>query len=52
MAETFIELAGGVDKFIAKARSAFVEKKYNLSAKRLCFPTPSLQNPRARRRGS
>jgi hypothetical protein len=52
MGETFIERAGGVDKFIAKARSAFVEKKYNLSAKLLCFPTPSLENPRARRRSS
>jgi hypothetical protein len=43
MAETFIELAGGVDKFIAKPRSAFVEKKYNLSAKLLCSAwAPSL----------
>ena len=35
--ETFIELAGGVDKFIAKAKSAFAEKKYNLSAKLLSY---------------
>ena len=37
MGETFIELAGGVDKFIAKAKSAFAEKKYNLSAKLLSY---------------
>jgi len=37
MGETFIELAGGVDKFITKAKSAFAEKKYNLSAKLLSY---------------
>ncbi len=37
MGETFIELAGGVDKFIAKAKSAFAEKNYNLSAKLLSY---------------
>ncbi len=37
MGETFIELSGGIDKFIAKAKSAFAEKKYNLSAKLLSY---------------
>jgi alkyl sulfatase BDS1-like metallo-beta-lactamase superfamily hydrolase len=35
--ETFIELAGGMDKLDARARSAFAEKKYNLSAKLLSY---------------
>jgi alkyl sulfatase BDS1-like metallo-beta-lactamase superfamily hydrolase len=37
MGETIIELAGGMDPFIAKAKSAFAEKKYNLSAKLLSY---------------
>jgi len=37
MGETIIELAGGMDQLIAKARSAFAEKKYNLSAKLLSY---------------
>ncbi len=37
MGETFIELSGGVDQLIAKAKSAFAEKKYNLSAKLLSY---------------
>jgi alkyl sulfatase BDS1-like metallo-beta-lactamase superfamily hydrolase len=37
MGETMVELAGGMDKLIAKARSAFAEKKYNLSAKLMSY---------------
>ncbi len=37
MGETFIELAGGTDQVIAKAASAFAEKKYNLTAKLLSY---------------
>ncbi len=37
MGETIIELAGGIDPLIAKAKSAFAEQKYNLSAKLLSY---------------
>ncbi len=37
MGETIIELAGGVDQVITKAKSAFTEKRYNLSAKLLSY---------------
>jgi alkyl sulfatase BDS1-like metallo-beta-lactamase superfamily hydrolase len=37
MGETFIKLSGGVDQLIAEAKSAFAEKKYNLSAKLLSY---------------
>jgi len=37
MGDTFIELSGGMDKLNAKAKSAFAEKKYNLSAKLLSY---------------
>jgi alkyl sulfatase BDS1-like metallo-beta-lactamase superfamily hydrolase len=37
MGETIVEFAGGMDKLIAKAKSAFAEKKYNLSAKLLSY---------------
>ncbi len=37
MGETIIELAGGIDPLITKAKSAFAEKKYNLSAKLLSY---------------
>lgn len=37
LGETFIELAGGIDKLIASAQKAFGEKKYNLTAKLLSY---------------
>ncbi|PQJ27275.1 alkyl sulfatase dimerization domain-containing protein [Rubritalea profundi] len=37
MGETIIKLSGGVDQLIAEAKSAFAEKKYNLSAKLLFY---------------
>jgi alkyl sulfatase BDS1-like metallo-beta-lactamase superfamily hydrolase len=37
MGETIIKLAGGIDQLIAEAKSAFAEKKYNLSAKLLSY---------------
>ncbi len=37
MGETIIKLAGGIDPLIAEAKSAFAEKKYNLSAKLLSY---------------
>jgi alkyl sulfatase BDS1-like metallo-beta-lactamase superfamily hydrolase len=37
MGETFIELAGGTNKVVAKAASAFAERKYNLTAKLLSY---------------
>ena len=50
MGETFIELAGGMDKLNAKARPAFAEKKYNLPAIRR--PTPLPQSLRTTCRSS
>lgn len=37
MGETFIELAGGTNEVVAKAASAFAERKYNLTAKLLSY---------------
>lgn len=37
MGETMIKLAGGIDPVIAEAKSAFAEKKYNLSAKLMSY---------------
>jgi hypothetical protein len=48
--ETFIELDCGMDKLNAKAKSAFAEKKYNLSAKLLSYAIAA--KPEKRRRSS